>query len=108
MSQPGSDIPPGRTLSNDPWSIEPAARVALLEQHRDSQQVWLPILTKLVEPPPLDADFPAFLLDTPHFAELRSAIGNARSQLELDTGTADKLQRFVDCYRSYLHADAAR
>jgi len=64
-------------------------------------------LPALVEPPAPNSNFPAFLLETEPFAPLRRAIGDARTSAELDTATADQLQRFVDRYRDYLLEPAA-
>jgi hypothetical protein len=89
-------------LAHDPWALSPTERGELARAQTAAQLHWLPRLRQLVEPP-LPADtFPAFLLETPPFARLRRAIGESRQLTELDVGTADELQRFVDCYRDYL------
>jgi len=92
-------------LTHDPWSLSLPERLDLLAEHAQAQHRWLQILVGLVEPPAPTSEFPAFLLATPPFARLRAAIANARSTHDLDTATADELQRFVDCYRNYLNAD---
>lgn len=97
---------PIEKLRDDPWALAPQERHGLLAEFADSQETWLRRLPDLVEPPTPDGSFPAFLLDTERFAALRAAIGTARCSAELDTATADELQRFVDCYRDYLGAAA--
>lgn len=91
-----------RLLAFDPWSLTHAERRLLRHAHGADQQQWLPRLTRLVEPPPPGADFPAFLLAMPPFADLKDGIGKARAVTDLDTATADRLQRFVDRYRDWL------
>lgn len=95
-------LPPEAKLLDDPWSLTQAERRHLLAARAASQEVWMRVLPALVEPPAPAGGFPAFLLDTQPFARLRQAIGAARTRSELDTATADELQRFVDCYRGYL------
>jgi hypothetical protein len=97
-------LPPEERLLLDPWSLTPNERLRLLQRHERAQTTWLGTLSRLVEPPIPDARFPAFLLETPPFARLRAAIGGARALHQLDTATADELQRFVDRYRWYLTA----
>jgi len=89
-------------LTDDPWSLAPAERAALAARHARDQAEWLPRLRRLVEPPVPTEDFPAFLLALPPFARLAAAVGGATRAVELDVGTADELQRFVDCYRVWL------
>lgn len=89
-------------LEFDPWSLTVAERRELRQTLSDAQRTWLPRIAELVEPPPIDAGFPAFLLGTPAFADLASGVGDASARHELDTATADRLQRFVDRYRDYL------
>jgi len=89
-------------LRHDPWSLDLKERLGLLTMFATSQERWLRRLPDLVEPPTPTATFPAFLLDTEHFAWLADAIGTAGSSDDLDTATADQLQRFVDHYRDYL------
>lgn len=72
---------------------------------REEQACWLPLLSRWVEPPSPMPDFPAFLLALPGFAPLRAALQDAElagAGAELDTGTRDELQRFVDAYRQWL------
>ena len=89
-------------MGDDPWVLNPNQRQQLRHRYAGLQQDWLPRLQRLVEPPlPLES-FPAFLLELPPFARLRRAIGDANTIVDLDVGTADELQRFVDRYRSYL------
>ena len=89
---------PIEKLHDDPWSLNAHERQALLAEMAPSQESWLRVLPDLVEPPaPTDA-FPAFLLDTEPFGALRRAIGSATTAVDLDTATADELQRFVDRY----------
>ena len=89
-------------LCDDPWSLAFAERASLAVGHADEQARWLPVIQGLVEPPAIDDSFPAFLLATPPFAHLAEAIAGARQALDLNTGAADELQRFVDRYRGYL------
>ena len=89
-------------LAFDPWSIPVEQRQKLMTEQATAQTRWLAVLTDLVEPPAPGPDFPAFLLDSPAFDRLRNAIHGASSTHDLDTATADELQRFVDCYRGYL------
>lgn len=86
----------------DPWTLTIAERRALARAGAPAQAQWLPRLQNLVEPPLPTADFPAFLLEVAPFTRLRDAIGDAQVGIDLDTGTADELQRFVDHYRDYL------
>jgi hypothetical protein len=87
---------------DDPWSLSLPERRHWLTQQTAAQRHWLPRLRRLVEPPAPGEDFPAFLLATPAFAALRGRVGDAVSRAELDTGTLDELQHFVDRYRLYL------
>lgn len=89
-------------LAADPWALDGATRRRLAHELAEAQAHWLARLTDLVEPPAPDASFPAFLIEAPQFASLRQAVGDARTARELDTATADQLQRFVDLYRDYL------
>ena len=93
-------------LLDDPWSLTLPEREELLATRSDSQAKWMSLLPDLIEPPTPEPSFPAFLLDTEPFARLREAIGEAQSRRDLDTATADELQHFVDCYRSYLQDGA--
>jgi hypothetical protein len=95
-------------LADDPWSLERDQRLELEAALAGSQAHWQPRLAALLEPPRLAPTFPAFLLATTPFRHLADGIGQARRPGELDTGTADQLQRFVDRYRDYLlETDAA-
>lgn len=87
---------------DDPWALPVPLREQWLMQQRPAQRHWLPRLRRLVEPPAPADDFPAFLLEAPAFAQLKARIGDASSRAELDTGTLDELQHFVDRYRLYL------
>ncbi len=89
-------------LGDDPWSLPMCDRRRLCDQHATTQQAWLPRLGRLVEPPAPGDSFPAFLLELPPFARLKRAIGDANQAIDLDVGTADELQHFVDRYRDYL------
>jgi hypothetical protein len=91
-----------RLLEFDPWSLTLAERRELRRAMASAQAAWLPRIQGLIEPPPIDGTFPAFLLSTPAFADLAQGIGPARRAHELCTATADRLQRFVDRYRDYL------
>jgi hypothetical protein len=93
-----------RLLEFDPWSLTPAERTELRAALDEAQARWLPRIVDLVEPPAVDEAFPAFLLETPAFADLARGIGDAHGARELGIATADRLQRFVDRYRSYLAA----
>ena len=92
------------TLSDgwDPGSLGRAERHALAAAAGPEQAAWLPRLNALVEPPILSESFPAFLLATPMFEDLRAAVADARHRRDLDTATADELQYFVDRYRTWL------
>jgi hypothetical protein len=92
------------SIDDDPWSLTLEQRRALRCAMAQEQRVWLPRLARMVEPPAPDEGFPAFLLELPRFLALRDAIGTAARRRDLDTATADELQRFVDCYRDYLTA----
>jgi hypothetical protein len=89
-------------LIDDPWSLTHQERLDLRATFAEAQVAWLRQIADLVEPPAIDDAFPAFLLATAPFAHLAHAIGDARNPTDLDTGTADALQRFVDRYRSFL------
>lgn len=95
-----------RRAGDDPWSLELAERRDLLTAMRHAQEAWLPLLIELVEPPSPGEDFPAFLLETSTFSQLREAIAcqieDHQQPLALDTATADTLQRFVDLFRDYM------
>jgi len=87
---------------DDPWALSLPEREHWLADQAAAQRHWLPRLRRLVEPPYPGEDFPAFLLATAAFASLRARIGDAAARAELDTGTLDELQHFVDRYRLYL------
>lgn len=95
------------TLSDcwDPGALGRAERHALAAAAGAEQAAWLPrlnALNALIEPPIPTESFPAFLLETPMFENLRAAIAGARHLGDLDTATADELQHFVDRYRTWL------
>ncbi len=92
------------TLSDcwDPGSLDRAERNALGAAAGPEQAAWLPRLNAMIEPPLLTQSFPAFLLETPMFKNLRAAVAGARQRRDLDTATADELQHFVDRYRTWL------
>ena len=89
-------------FDDDPWALTVEQRQLLSEAKAEEQGRTLKGLRRLVEPPLPNEDFPAFLLTTERFAGLRARIGAARRRRDLDVGTADELQRFVDCYWSWL------
>lgn len=89
-------------LIDDPWSLEHRERRDLSDAMTRCQADWLGRLEKLVEPPPIEDTFPAFLLETAPFASLKAFIGEATCLADLDTAVADELQRFVDRYRDYM------
>ncbi len=89
-------------LLDDPWSLSHCERRSLADALTRHQAEWLPRLTDLVEPPPLANSFPAFLLETEPFAHLKDGVADSTTRAQLDTGTADELQRFVDHYRNYM------
>ena len=95
-----------RKLTGDPFSLDHAERVEVMQALDREHARWLGLLEKLCEPPGMTEDFPAFLLETPHFADLRAAIEGAASASALDPGTADELQRFVDLYRGYMDPES--
>ena len=86
----------------DPSSLTRNERRQLAAAMQAEQDAWLARLSHLTEPPSLETDFPAFLICTPAFDDLRDAIGGATEPSQLDTGTADELQHFVDRYRHFL------
>ncbi|MGE3879117.1 MAG: hypothetical protein AB7I19_08675 [Planctomycetota bacterium] len=92
-----------RLLEFDPWSLTAAERRCLRSAFQREQARWLPRVATLVEPPAPAQSFPAFLLETAPFRDLRDGIGQAKKLSELDTATADRLQRFVDRYRDWLN-----
>ena len=89
-------------LCDDPWSLGFDERMDLRNSLAAAQAAWTPRLQNLVEPPAIDSTFPGFLLETPPFQHIARAVGDAQSRQDLDTGTADELQRFADRYRDYL------
>lgn len=89
-------------IQDDPWSLTLSERNSVAVRMPEQQAQWLRLLPNLVEPPTPAPDFPAFLLETERFAALRRAIEGKLTHSELDTATADELQRFVDLYRNYL------
>lgn len=91
-----------RRFEQDAWSLDLPERATLRAAHAVAQRRWLERLRTLVEPPAPGAEFPAFLLALPAFARLERAIGNAQGMRDLDTGTADLLQHFVDHFRGWL------
>ena len=93
-------------VADDPWALSLAERRKLARSVATSQERWLQRLRQLLEPPLLDGDFPAFLLDLPPFSRLRRELGDARRPGDLATAAADELQRFADHYRTYLSAGA--
>lgn len=90
-------------LHDDPWSLSLDERRRVAGFQGSAQKDWIATLPALVEPPTPARDFPAFLLETPAFASLRRAIAGKALRVQLDTATADELQRFVDLFRNYMH-----
>ncbi len=88
-------------LADDPWALTHSERLELRASLGAAQVRWLTRLGNLIDPPAIDDSFPAYLLGTPPFSLIGQSIGEARNRHELDTGTADEVQRFVDHYRSY-------
>ena len=95
-------------LPDDPWALSLAQRAQLAEAMRGEQATWLPRIRAFVEPPEPDAHFPAFLLALPRFVALARRIAAARARRDLDVGTLDELQRFVDLYRRWLSESEVR
>ena len=89
-------------LEADPWSLDHVERCQLMAAMRQEQDCWLDRLQGLIEPPRLADWFPAFLLETRPFTELKNGIGQHTCRARLETAVADELQYFVDRYRSYL------
>lgn len=87
---------------DDPWSLDLEDRLAFVRSMASAQKTWLERLPALVEPPTPTENFPACLLATERYETLRAAVGDARCRTDLDTGTADELQRFVDHFRGWL------
>ena len=84
-------------------------RAISLQQRRTTQQrmqrendFWLDRVRALAEPPHADADFPAFLLATPPFAELAKKLLPAVRRAQLAPAIADELDWFVAAFRDYL------
>ncbi len=86
----------------DPRAITLQARRATCASMHDEQSHWLPRLQKLAEPPAPDRDFPAFLLATPHFADLARRIGDTTDRRKLPVAVADELDWFLEVFRDYL------
>ncbi|GAB4162128.1 MAG: hypothetical protein Fur0037_28490 [Planctomycetota bacterium] len=95
---------PGEEFPHDPRSLDLEERRAWCARLAHAQRHWIRRLPGLVEPPPPESDFPAFLLATGAFEELRKGIGDATRRAELPTDVADELQWFVDSYRDYLRS----
>jgi hypothetical protein len=93
------------SFPTDVRTLDLAQRRALRQRMDRAQRAWLGRLRQLVEPPAPDADFPAFLLETPPFSGLKAAIGPAGSAADLPAPVADQLQRFVDAFAGYLRTD---
>ena len=95
-----------RRAGQDPWSLDLDERRRLCLDMRPAQEAWLPLLKELAEPPEPNQDFPAFLLETSTFGQLRESIADQNQDPEqppnLDTATADTLQRFIDLFRHYM------
>lgn len=103
---PEANISPAtRAALHDPWSLPLAHRRRLAAAHLDAQNRWLEVIRAAVEPPAPDRDFPAFLLETPPFADLRARLCAGGPGRPLDTATLDELQHFVDRYREYLRQE---
>lgn len=86
----------------DPRAITLQERRATAAGMPREQASWLQRLQPLVEGAPLGADFPAFLLATPPFADLAQRLGSATRRQDLPTDVADELDWFVDAYKLYL------
>jgi len=86
----------------DPRAITLQTRRATAAQMHAEQTRWLARLQKLVEPPQLENDFPAFLLATSHFADLGKRHGNVTERGKLPIAVADELDWFVNAFRDYL------
>lgn len=86
----------------DPRAITLQERRAIQSQQAEAQQLWLQRLQGLCEAPPPAADFPAYLLATPAFAELAARIGTATTRRQLPLAVADELDWFVAAFRDYL------
>lgn len=89
-------------LCDNPWALDHSERSQLMAAMAPYQTRWIAGLENLVEPPPIDDSFPAFLLETTPFKTLKSGIGECSHRNELETAVADQLQFFVDRYRSYM------
>ena len=94
-------MPTQDAFPDDPRALSLAARRAECQRRQADNQRWLDRLRALAEPQPA-ADFPAFLLATPPFADLARRLGGAARRRDLPTGLADELDRFVEAYRAYL------
>ena len=90
----------------DPRTLSLAERHAARDRHAAEHRAWRTRLRTLVEGEAPDADFPAFLLATPPFADLARRIGNAQRRAELPAAVADELDWFVRAFADYLRRDA--
>lgn len=91
-----------RKLQDDPWSLTHRERRDVATALGRQQAFFNARIRELTEPPAIDDEFPGFLLESPRFAELAAQIRGAARREDLDTGSADELQRFVDHYRNYM------
>jgi hypothetical protein len=89
----------------DPRAITLQARRATAARMAREQNHWLARLQQLTEPPGPDHDFPAFLLATPHFADLARRVGDTTDRTRLPVAVADELDWFVDAFRDYLRTN---
>lgn len=90
----------------DPRALSLAERHAARDRLAAEQRSWRTRLQRLVEGEAPDADFPAFLLATPTFADLARRIGGANRRADLPAAVADELDWFVRAFAAYLRTDA--
>jgi hypothetical protein len=89
----------------DPRDLSLSERHEWCRRLQPQHQLWQRRLQVLAEPRPA-ADFPAFLLATPPLRQLAERIGDSQRRVDLNTGVADEVDRFVDAYRDYLRTCA--
>lgn len=96
-------------LQDDPWTLTYRERQEVARAFGCQQAFCNARLRELTEPPAIDDEFPGFLLESPRFAELAALVRGSARPGDLDTGSADALQRFVDHYRNYMvESEAAK
>lgn len=88
----------------DPRTLNLDERRAMAAEMQAAQSRWHPRLQRLVEPPALEPDFPAFLMATAPFAELARRLDGAAGRAQVPPAAADELDWFVAAFRDYLRS----